>query len=51
MIELDRVSYTYPNAARPVLRDVSLTIPEGEFLLVCGPSGAGKSTLLRLLNG
>ena len=51
MIELDHVTYTYPNAPRPALSDISLTIPEGEFLLVCGPSGAGKSTLLRLLNG
>jgi energy-coupling factor transport system ATP-binding protein len=51
MLVLDRVSYTYPGAARPVLDDLSLEICEGEFLLVCGPSGSGKSTLLRLLNG
>jgi energy-coupling factor transport system ATP-binding protein len=51
VITLSNVSYTYPNAPAPALSDVSLTIPEGEFLLVCGPSGAGKSTLLRLLNG
>ena len=51
MIEIDHVSYTYPNAERPALQDLSLAIGEGEFLLVCGPSGAGKSTFLRLLNG
>ena len=51
MIRLDRVSVTYPDAVHPTLRDVDLTIPEGELVLVCGPTGAGKSTLLGLLNG
>jgi energy-coupling factor transport system ATP-binding protein len=51
MITLDHVTYSYPGATRPTIHDLSLTICEGEFLLVCGPSGAGKSTLLRLMNG
>ncbi len=51
MIELDHVSYRYPDRARPILRELSLQIDAGEFLLVCGPSGAGKSSVLRLLNG
>ncbi|RMD75197.1 MAG: ABC transporter ATP-binding protein, partial [Chloroflexi bacterium] len=51
MIELNRVSYTYPGATTPIFRQLSLQIAPGEFLLICGPSGAGKSTLLRLLNG
>ena len=34
-----------------VLRDVSFTLGEGEFLSVIGPSGAGKTTLFRILNG
>ncbi len=51
MIQFDRLSYRYPGAPDPVLRSLSLDIPDGEFLLVMGPSGAGKSTFLRCLNG
>lgn len=51
MIELQDVSYTYPGSEAAVLKDLSLEVKEGEFILVVGPSGAGKSTLLRSLNG
>lgn len=51
MIELHNVSFDYGDPQKPVLRDVTLTIPEGELALVVGRTGAGKSTLLGLLNG
>lgn len=51
MIRFDHVTFTYPDAARPVLRDVSLVVPDGELCLVVGHTGSGKSTLLRAVNG
>ncbi|MDM8270303.1 ABC transporter ATP-binding protein [Thermophilibacter provencensis] len=47
-LELDRVSFAYAGADAPVLREVSLVVPEGAFALFAGATGSGKSTLLRL---
>ena len=46
---LRNVSFTYPGQTQKALDDLSLTVEQGEFLVVCGPSGCGKSTLLRQL--
>jgi len=51
MIRFDRVSVTYAGTDSPVLRDVDLTIGDGELALVVGPTGSGKSTLLSCVNG
>jgi energy-coupling factor transporter ATP-binding protein EcfA2 len=51
IIEVHELGFTYGGAAAPVLRDIDLSIDEGEMLLLVGPSGAGKSTLLRCFNG
>ena len=47
-VRFDRVSFAY-DPDRPILKDVSFTIPAGHRVAVVGPSGAGKSTLARLL--
>ena len=47
-IEFDRVGFGY-DPRRPILEDVSFTVPAGRTLAIVGPSGAGKSTVSRLL--
>ncbi len=47
-VEFEHVDFAY-NADRPILHDVSFTIPAGKTVAAVGPSGAGKSTLARLL--
>ena len=44
-------SYTYPDAPRPALEDISLDVEPGTFTVLAGVSGCGKSTLLRALCG
>ena len=48
-IEFRNVTFTYPNAARPALECVNLTIRQGESVAIVGPNGSGKTTLLSLL--
>ena len=47
-VEFDHVSFAY-DGDRPILHDISFTIPAGKTVAVVGPSGSGKSTLARLL--
>ncbi len=48
-IALRSVSFTYPGAATPALKSITLEIAAGRMTAVVGPSGAGKSTLIDLL--
>jgi energy-coupling factor transport system ATP-binding protein len=51
LIKLDNVSFIYPRAKNHALRDINLTVCEGEFLAVMGENGAGKTTFCKLING
>lgn len=50
-IIVDHVSYTYPNADRPAVRDISLKIKKGEIISILGYNGSGKTTLSKVING
>ena len=48
-VVFDHVSFTYPRAAEPTLKDFCFTIKRGERLAVVGENGAGKTTMIKLL--
>ncbi len=48
MVEFEGVSFGYDDS-RPILKNVSFTVPAGKTVAIVGPSGAGKSTISRLL--
>ena len=48
-IEFKDVTFTYPNAENPVLKNISFSIKKGEKISIVGLNGAGKSTLVKLI--
>ncbi len=48
-ISFEDVTFAYPSGDRPVLENVSFSVPQGKMVALVGPSGAGKSTILSLL--
>ncbi|MFC5470454.1 ABC transporter ATP-binding protein [Cohnella suwonensis] len=48
-LELRNLTFYYPAGTEPALSDATLSVPAGQFVVLCGPSGSGKSTMLRLL--
>ncbi|NIU38778.1 ATP-binding cassette domain-containing protein, partial [Candidatus Bathyarchaeota archaeon] len=51
MIEAKNLTYTYPGGTEPAIKNVSLTVEKGDFVILTGPSGCGKTTLCRCFNG
>ena len=49
--ELKNVNFRYPKSPEFALKNISITIPEGEYVAIVGPSGGGKSTLADILLG
>lgn len=50
-IEVDRVTFCYPNQGKPVLDDLTIRIKPGEKVAIVGENGAGKSTLVKIMLG
>lgn len=48
-LEFRGLSFRYPDAQNPVLRNINLSIPGGSTLAIVGPTGSGKSTLVNLI--
>jgi len=51
ILEIEDLSFRYPDSPRMAVVDFDLAVPEGEVVVLAGPSGCGKSTLLRAVNG
>jgi energy-coupling factor transport system ATP-binding protein len=51
MIEIQNLSYRYPTRDDWAVKNITLNIKQGEFILLTGTTGCGKSTLLKCLNG
>lgn len=51
IIEIRGLSFTYAGHGEPALREIDLSVDEGEFVVIMGPTGCGKSSLLRCING
>ena len=49
ILDIKDLSFTYPLCEKPVLDGISLSVNEGELIVLCGATGCGKSTLLRML--
>ena len=47
ILEIKNVKKSFNDSTLPVLKDISLTVAQGEVVAIIGPSGSGKSTLLR----
>lgn len=47
LFEIKNLTFTYPEAEEPALKNISIDIEQGDFIVICGKSGCGKSTLMR----
>ncbi|NLD99905.1 MAG: ATP-binding cassette domain-containing protein, partial [Fibrobacter sp.] len=51
MIDVKELSFTYPGASAPTIKQLNFTVPKGSVFGFLGPSGSGKSTTQKILYG
>jgi ABC-type bacteriocin/lantibiotic exporter with double-glycine peptidase domain len=51
ILELDDISYTFPDEKSPILKNININIQQGELIYLDGRNGSGKSTLLKIISG
>lgn len=51
IIDSHNLTYSYPSGTKPSIKDVSVKMNKGDFVILTGPSGCGKTTLCRCFNG
>ncbi|MDQ0340216.1 energy-coupling factor transport system ATP-binding protein [Caldalkalibacillus uzonensis] len=51
MIQFENVSFSYTDMAEPLIKKISFSIKQGEWVAIIGPNGSGKSTIGKLING
>jgi energy-coupling factor transporter ATPase len=51
IITTKNLTYSYPSATKPSIKDLSVKITKGDFVILTGPSGCGKTTFCRCFNG
>ena len=49
ILNIENLTFTYPLSSEPVLKNISFSVNEGDFVVICGATGSGKSTLLRMI--
>ncbi|WP_228021340.1 ABC transporter ATP-binding protein [Vasconcelosia minhoensis] len=50
MIQFNNVTKVYPGAPQPSVKNLTISVPEGETCVVIGPSGCGKTTTMKMVN-
>lgn len=51
VLEINNLTFTYPGAGEPTLKNINLKVEKGDFLAIVGNNGCGKSTLCKVMNG
>src|SRR5579872_5849259 len=51
VVGIEKLTKRYEGGHEPAVREVSLTVADGEFMVLLGPSGCGKSSVLRMIAG